>query len=216
LAPLLRSTGITNLQKTEILLYWLAEEHAHPTAPSVGAGGSVVESGYMQAQILMCFREVGDALALDAVLRDPSVSDDYKDRIHVALGLMGDSRQTGPLIRILKRNDDSWLRMMAARALDWAAGVEAIPALKDALTDTFRARRSTRNGIESQEEASGSYPLRDEAQQTLRNLQNPTALKMRLESSQIFTDRLIEQSKKLPLYHVAPWVQATTRQWATE
>jgi hypothetical protein len=211
LAPLLRGKDITNLHKTEILLYWLAEERAHPSSPSIGVGGSIIDSGYIQVQILMAFREVGDALALDAVLRDPSVGGDFKDRIRVGLGLMGDRRQTGAIIRILKQSDDPWLRAMAARALDWSGGTEAVPALKSALTDSFRVRRGTRGGMESPEEATGSYPIREEVQQTLRNLQNPKVLQMRLETSQRFTDRLVEQVKELPSYHIAPWAQAATQ-----
>ncbi len=163
LGPVLRRTDLTSVEKTEVLILWLREERAHPSPTTKGIGGGDISSGYIQAQIVKSLREVGDPLLLRSIASDGKADTGIRDGACVALGLMGDSTQVGRLISVLRDSREPDLRATAAEALAVLGATQAIPVLKQALSDSF----------EGTSDKGKVYPVRRAAEVTLRVLQLP-------------------------------------------
>lgn len=184
---------LTPGQKTSLLLSWLAQERRRPSPTSVGKGGFDIDSGYLQAQILQVLTISANPALLDQLgsrLRDPGL----RDSMHLALAMMRDRRQVQPLVGILQRSREPYLRWRAAQSLGGLGSQAAVPALKRALEDPFRL---TSHGGGSKA-GTVIYPVRQMAKLSLGVLKDAKVQKELAKGGAEF-DRRLAAARKAPL-----------------
>jgi len=168
LGLVIRGNSLDSAQRTDVLTSWLVRERAQPSPTTKGLGGGSIDSGYIQAQILMTLREAGDPLVLSEVAEDVKTDPGIRDGLRIALGLMGDHGQIPNLLSILQHNAIPGFRGLAATALGKLNATKAIPALRKSLSDP--AHRPAGNCLQG---SYIEYPVREGAEAALRILNGP-------------------------------------------
>jgi len=164
LAPILEDPAIDSVSKTRRLIAYLKNEMANPRMSTTGLGGGVIDSDYIQEQIILSLGLVGDLAILKESL-EQAEDEALSDRLVVALGLVGDREASPRLIQIVGVSQHGFLRALAARALGDLEEIASISTLKKALKDPFSQMAS--NSLQGQ---FTSYPVREEAAGALRRL----------------------------------------------
>ncbi len=173
LTPLHERSDLTAQQRTNILIWWLVRERADPSPRTVGLGGGDIDTGYIQRQLVMALRGLGDPKGLTALVQSHAISDPVvRDGVVCALGMMGDASRIPRLLEVLETHAEGDYRALAAYALGSSLGVlEARDALSKALQDSFtRPAGNCTRGLYL------AYPVREIAQGSLRALSSETAL----------------------------------------
>jgi HEAT repeat protein len=170
LAP---DSPLSPAQKTEVLLYWIANERQSPEAKSP-VSDFPNYSEYVQSQLTMALFERGDAAMLDAISNDKRVAPWARDAARLGLGLKGDKAQIPALIRILKTDPRGEFRVLAAHALGTCGAKEALPLLNlvsksDPYKRLYYGHMSSGYDIGPD---GTYYPVREDAKEAFRNLQD--------------------------------------------
>lgn len=171
------SSRLTSTQKTEVILYWIAEERVHHQAKSP-VPDFPNYSEYVQSQLAWALMERGDAAMLDAIAHDKRVAPWAREAAQLGLGMKGDKAQIAALIRILKTDPRGEFRVLAAHALGTCGAKEAIPALEAAMkSDPYK--RLHYGHLSSGYEIGPDglyYPVREDAREAHRNLQDDAVI----------------------------------------
>ena len=190
---ILFNNPLTSLQTLEVVLQWFEGERREPSAPSLGLGGGIIDSGYIQGQLVIALANAGPPGSLDWLLSSGKVADEVtQDVLRLALAACGDGRQIEPLIRILRVHDNPDFRWLAAERLGLLGASEAIPALEAALQDPFSAKVYA-----TAAHGDTLYPVRDAAQSALRRLRDTQAVAAARTRRAKFAARLPQARKSL-------------------
>jgi hypothetical protein len=190
LTPLLERKDLTALQRSEVLLMWLAEERRQPTKTFMGLGGEIT-SGYIQVQIIKGFYELGDAAVVEWIANAPQVADQgIRDGMCLALGIMGDRKQAPALLRILRTHPIGDFRALAAETLGYLGIEEAKGALQQAMQDPFTVKSGGHHS-----DLHTAYPVRKRAERALTALDAVELLVAAEERAEKFTARLKESKE---------------------
>lgn len=155
-------------EQTDVLVWWLAQERANPSLPTTGLGGGRIDSGYIQAQIIIALSHQGDPKVMTTLVESDAISDQgVRDGVICALGMMGDASRIPRLLEILETHKEGDFRAMAARALGDLAAAEAAEALNRARTDGFAVQAGSDVGPRR---LWVKYPVRQAAVGALRML----------------------------------------------
>jgi len=197
LADLQRVSGpkspLTEAQRTETLLSWLAQERRRPTPSRIGQGGYEIDTGYIQAQVRRALAGEADPVVIEHLAGSTQVRDpQLRTAMRLVLGLMGDARQVPALLTQLKQSPEPYYRWHAAQALGGIGAAEAVPALRQAQKDTFLL--TSRGGARSKR-GEIVFPVRDAARVSREILANPQARKEGLRQRARFKQRL-EQARR--------------------
>jgi hypothetical protein len=172
---LLDSPDLTSEERSHVLIRWLAEERAEPVGHAPGYGGTVIDTSWVQSQIIMSMGISGDPRLLTA-MADPGV----RDGIIIALGWMGDASRTSELLRILATHEQPDVRALAATVLGRLGASEAEPGLRAALADEFSREGTGPGGVRT------VYPVRQAAEAALRMLDDEAAMQRATELRRAF------------------------------
>lgn len=191
LTPLLERKDLTPVQRTEILLMWLAEERRKPSETRTGLGGGDIDSGYIQIQIVKALFEVGDRAVLEWIAIAPQITDQgIRDAVSLALGIMGDRRQAPTLLNILRTHPIGHFRAEAAQILGSLGVVEARAVLQRAKQDEFAVKAgNSLRGIYT------SHPVSEAAERALRMLDSDVVIVQADEREEKFVARLKESQE---------------------
>jgi len=175
---------------TRTLISWLAKEHSGPSPTRRGLGGAPIDSGYIKAQIVLELGQSGDRGLIRAARRSPQF-EAIREWITVALALtvgwpkplpaeakalLPEMERLVPQLAVLAvSHPEPYLRERAARALGDIGDPAALPALKQALDDSFnvvlgpglRPPGLTANVI---------YPVREAAVNSMRRIERGQGL----------------------------------------
>jgi len=136
----------------------------------------MIDSGYLQAQMILWLSRHGDTKTMAALLRPGAIADQgVRDGIICALGMMGDASRIPRLVEVLTTDTQSYFRALAAEALGDLGAVEAKPALDRALTDGFAIQVQEGVGV-GPRDPGVVYPVREKAAEALRVLSSEPAM----------------------------------------
>ena len=205
-------SGLSLAQRTEVLLYWLANERHEPQIQSL-APGLLNDGGYVQSQFIAALFEKGDAALLDTISLDKRVAPWAREAAQLGLGLKGDKAQVPTLIRVLKTEPGGEFRILAAHALGVCGAKEAIPDLEAAVkSDTYTRPY---NGCTPPPHAIAPdgtyYPVREEAKEALRNLRDDEVVAFNSSWFERFRGGLKEHRAGAAVIRpasLAPWLLA--------
>jgi len=194
---------ISDLQATEVFLYWIAKERLDSTAPFTGLSGAPIDSGYILMDLTGMLAN-GDVTALDLLSEDRRVAPEMRDIIRLALGLKGDRRQIPFLKKMVVEHKEPRLRERAAEALGISLrAYEARAALERAEKDPFYIDETTPGA--RFEKPGRYYPVRRAASGVLAFL-NDTDPAEPNPVVDLFEEKLAEGRKDSDAHRVAPWV----------
>lgn len=207
LQKIVPQNGLTATQNTEVMLYWLIEERKHPTPTHRGYGGGAISSPYIEVQLIKSLRAYGDLSVLNALASAPKADPNVREAVKLALGLKGDRRQTGEMLRILRNHPWEQYRGLAAKALGNMGDAAAIPALKKALADD--PARYVRYSMEAPNDDTPAsqivYPVRELAEESIRRLTMEAPL-LQSRARAARTAQIVSGlSKKPSPLNLAPW-----------
>ncbi|MBI3945760.1 MAG: HEAT repeat domain-containing protein [Armatimonadetes bacterium] len=153
------------LEAARVSLTFLQEETGRPSEPTRGLGGGMVTHHYILAQIMLAGANAkADRAALLAAARSAPAGE-YRDCIHLMLGLSGDKSVVPFLVGYLGDAGNSpWLRGHAARAFLRHPDPRAVDVLCATLKDPFYVVRTSGGPAKC-------YDLRILARSALLNMQ---------------------------------------------
>lgn len=184
-----RDKSLSTKQRTDILLKWYRQELKHPSSTCKGPCGSCITSGYIQVQFIKALSPLGDIPTLLKVKSDRNTPSEIRQGVSIALLLSGDKSQGETVAGILQANRDGNYRVIAATALSFTADKSYIEILKGSLNDPFYSYG--RSDVGPTQELP-RYPVREEAEASIRRLQRPDFLQAANERAQRFQDSLKE------------------------
>lgn len=181
----LTKANLSAPERVEVLLKWLGQERANPTPATTGLAGGTIDSGYIQAQIILTLWEQGDPQAMTAAVEAGHLAEGVRDGAILALGMMGDASRIPRLLDILAAHPEGYYRALAARALGMLGAAEARTALREALNDQFAVQAGNcTQGLYT------AYPVREAAQAALRKLASEAAMTAAQERRGLFAERM--------------------------
>lgn len=175
-------------EKTETIAVWLVRERRKPSRTRIGFQ-SPITSGYIQSQLITLLFLRGDSSMMKEIAEDPGTDSALADAMRIALGLQGDPHQIPSLVRILQQSKEGYYRARAAEALGRLGASEAMPALRAALEDDFAFE-----GGGCFSSGALEYPVRRNASEALRMLEDPSWLSDSKMMIKRFTERANSQT----------------------
>lgn len=152
-------------EKVPLILELLKQECIIPLSSK--PTGYVTGSEFLKRQYLFAVEKMGTESVVIIQNMLNSSEGEFRDRLIIILGFLEHNEVFSDVLYILENSEDGFLRQLAAMALGKIGDKRAIPALTNALQDTFK-RENVTDLIRPEKQF--VYPVRSKACVSLKQL----------------------------------------------